>query len=40
MTTTKDMARPVIAVGPAPVVGGTLLPFVPAKAAPRGARQS
>ncbi|WP_281254951.1 hypothetical protein [Georgenia soli] len=40
MTTTKDMAAPVIADGRAPVVGGISLPLVPAPAAPRGVRLS
>ncbi|WP_418606895.1 hypothetical protein [Georgenia sp. SUBG003] len=40
MTTTKDMATPVIADGRAPVVSGTSLPLVPAPAARRGVRQS
>jgi len=40
MTTTKNIARPVITGGRAPVVGGTSLPLVPALAASRGVRQS
>jgi hypothetical protein len=40
MTTTNDMAQPVIADGRASVVGGTFLPLVPAPAAQRGVRQS